>query len=647
MVAPTRKAPVRGRKAQSLAPPIPATPETPVLAHGSVDSPLVMDTPSRAPVPKRVAVTSVDLESDVEESDVVPTVEVAIAPVTPVVEPAKKRLKTTATTKTPAKAPSAIALPEWVPPSMKVDIINANANGNLDEVFSCLRWYIRLILMVKRDITAEDRKKAMMAMFGIGEAQAQMGEGDMVRVTNDGRKEAFGVIVGRKFKAYYNGLMAVLRERFDALLTMFWKCQDPGATDFIEGRIAIANITNKANAKRTLVKVDVDSTSTPIIFEGEVEEYFLKGNMKLVHDVWGCILDVVEPEFILQNAEWGQKLMRSTATILCWLITATFRLENPEAAIAAAVATGAPTAISVKDKTMALAKADIEFTGFPGANSLRKPANWLVGKRAVFAWYGELEGSKALKDAVEEVLEDEVKEEMVKAGGGIPETPKSLELEVLDITKIDESATWMIDMMQRRVEAFQSLEKNAMEKRVELGGKVHRLSQWMERAKVFQEKAMMMREAQSEVTRFLSDVERQYILSEKEENASYVEVRSVRDGVPATLEVMGSYQAWLARMKKQEWFAECMKDYEVSLYEKNLAKPNPPGRGPMMGSMAPLMGHGGSQRWPVYWAGNPGIGDPVGNKAGNTPPEFGVTPSRTPTRESPTADSQVTVADDQ
>ena len=108
----------------------------------------------------------------------------------------------------------------------------------------------------KREFTAQDRKTMFMSLFAMGEQQAEMLESGSVGPID--KNEHFGMKVGRKFKYHYNGLMQVLRERFDALLEMFLVC--PEAQDFIQGRIMVWKVTKQANAKRTVIKVDVEAS---------------------------------------------------------------------------------------------------------------------------------------------------------------------------------------------------------------------------------------------------------------------------------------------------------------------------------------------------------------------------------------------------
>ncbi|RPB23670.1 hypothetical protein L211DRAFT_849653 [Terfezia boudieri ATCC MYA-4762] len=339
VIVPPKKRASRGKKAQGLpevadtiadTPPAPPPAPTPVRLQ-QVSMAGVLQTPSK-PSQKRKLSTPVpplSEESDVNEEEeeegdieIIHTMTGSIPQKTPTPRDSiKKRLKVAARGDLALEPVIRI---KWVPEDMKVEILKANHKGNLDEVFACVRWYMRVILLVRRELTAEDRKKLVMMLFGMNEAQASLVESSQVE-----KQEHFGVKVGRKIKTYHHGLIDVLRKRFDALLAMFWKSDTKEIQDFIEGQFDIWKVTSQANARRSLAKVDIEEVNRPIIWENEIIEYFLKGKMKLIHDVWSNVLDVLEPEYLLKSELWGGRFMQSTATILCWLITYTFRLDDP------------------------------------------------------------------------------------------------------------------------------------------------------------------------------------------------------------------------------------------------------------------------------------------------------------------------------
>ena len=91
----------------------------------------------------------------------------------------------------------------------------------------------------------------------------------------------------------------------------------------------------------------------PLIDEKDVDELFLKGNMKLVSDVWNYILDVVEPELLLRDEEWTRKMIGSICTILAWYITYLFQLPDSKSTIEEV------GGIEVGDKANAIRKEDI------------------------------------------------------------------------------------------------------------------------------------------------------------------------------------------------------------------------------------------------------------------------------------------------
>ncbi|RPB21213.1 hypothetical protein L211DRAFT_851585 [Terfezia boudieri ATCC MYA-4762] len=359
---------------------------------------------------------------------------------------------------------------EWVPTDMRGDIFKANNKGNLEEVYSCVRW-------------------------------------------------------------------------FDALLVMFWKSDIKEVQEFIEGQFEIWKVTSLANARRSLAKVGFEEVNRPIIWENEVLEYFLKNKMRLIHDVWSNVLDVLEPEYLFTNEIWGARFMQSTVTILCWLITYTFRLENPMDMISTAKSTGV-TPLGAKDKTTCI-------LNFP--DGLQKPASW-NRKWTACPWYGELEGSGQLQEQVAEEVINELRTELLKSEVKLLERDDDFdEDKYLNTMELEQDVENMCQRVQRKTNAFERLEKKSMERRGVFG------------AEILEEKVLRDREVEALIWKFLEDVKNQYEASEIEERASVVEVRAMNPKIPNTLEVIGTFGMWMARMKKEQWFVDCMKAHETSL----------------------------------------------------------------------------------
>lgn len=82
------------------------------------------------------------------------------------------------------------------------------------------------------------------------------------------------------------------------------------------------------------MRVKRSATGLTIIVEEDVNDLFIKGNMKLVTDVWNVIMDVVEPELLLRYQNWANRLLKTTYTILAWYLTFLFELPDPMCAIA-------------------------------------------------------------------------------------------------------------------------------------------------------------------------------------------------------------------------------------------------------------------------------------------------------------------------
>ncbi|RPB18946.1 hypothetical protein L211DRAFT_853653 [Terfezia boudieri ATCC MYA-4762] len=182
--------------------------------------------------------------------------------------------------------------------------------------------------------------------FGVTEDQAKA-----IEVGNlKGVEHPFGVQIGLRFKTYQHGLMAQLRENFDCLLKMFWEA--PESQNFINGQLIIFE------AMKAKIRMRAPNANAPIIGEDEINEKFLKSNLKLLS------------------------------------------------------MTGKAPGIEAADKTSAILKGDVGVVEWP---ELRRPAKW--GNREHVAWYGELIGSKGIEEGVREDMEYDLAIEDAKAIG--------------------------------------------------------------------------------------------------------------------------------------------------------------------------------------------------------------------------------------
>lgn len=185
------------------------------------------------------------------------------------------------------------------------------------------------------------------------------------------------------------------------------------------------------------------------------------------------MLDVLEPEYLVKNEVWVCRFMQSTATVLCWLITYTFRLENPVEAIATRKSTGV-TPLHAKEKTTCILKGDLLFIGFP--DGLQKPETWSARKRAVCPWYGELEGSRQLQEQVAEEVMEELRTELFKPEAKPPEPNDDFDADrYLDSAELAEDLGNMCKRVQKRINAFEALEKKSVERRSAFGAELARI----------------------------------------------------------------------------------------------------------------------------------------------------------------------------
>lgn len=454
-----------------------------------------------------------------------------------------------------------IVVPPWVPEQMKLDLMSLHSAksttmGKID-LIACLRFYVRAIMIQKRSITTSDRIDFAVC-FGVSEDDASAYETGL-KYKGDVEKP-WGVVMAQKFKNYYHGVMAKLRDNFDLLLKMFWDCE--GAQLWIRGQLIMveaaqqAALLNGGDAKGKKLRIKRGLGDAPLIDEEDVDELFLKGNMKLVSDVWNYILDVVEPELLLRDEEWGRKMLSSTCTILAWYITYLFQLPDPKGVMEGI------GGIEVSDKTKAIHRGDLGFSKeWP---MLRIPPKW--GKRTNVPWYGELIGGKALQDPVHENLEHELavasaserattelntEDEIVKGG---------YLLTVLE-DGIDAEAERFKEVLLSRAAHLEDFSRKAMDKAKDVHEKALEMIRGMRDSRVYTEKLVRQRMAIEAIEQFCKSAWFAYEEAKKKEKR--LELEGVKTGTDV-LEVIGTCHVWMENMKKMGVFKELGVEYEGS-----------------------------------------------------------------------------------
>ena len=323
----------------------------------------------------------------------------------------------------------------------------------------------------------------------------------------DNCDQPFGNSVALKIKTYHHALMGTLRDNFDLLLKMFLNCKE--AQGFVNGQLMIAEATKQAALLTASEGVSFHIRGivphTPIIHEDEVNKKFIKGDMKLVSDVWNCVFDVMDEGFLMTNEVWGQRFLKSTCIILSWYITYLFQLPDPKAwieskAMDTNISTGTGnsnsnstgtgtstsngtdtntsiTGINVTNKTMAIYKGDLELIEWP---DFVKPVKW--GKRVPTIWYGALVGSKGFEQVVREEMEYELGMENVKIMEDHGESDEKKIMKLLH-HRVKTEATKMEEMLISQAAFLEKLSKESMERAKALVERGMRVAAWMKETK--------------------------------------------------------------------------------------------------------------------------------------------------------------------
>lgn len=414
-------------------------------------------------------------------------------------------------------------------------------------------------MVQKRNITAADRIDFAVC-FGVSKDDAAAYEAG-INCGGDGEKP-WGVLIAERLKNYYHGLMAKLRENFDLLLIMFWNSESTkpwirGQMIMVEAAKQAALLDGRQGMKR---KLKCGGTGeTPIIDEEDVDELFLKGNMKLVSDVWYHILDVVERELLLKDEEWGKRMLSSTCTILAWYITYLFQLPDPKGFMEGTVTSGG---IEASDRTKAIHKGDLQISQlWPG---LRVPLRWGKRRNSV-PWYGELVGGRGLQDSVLEDLEVELAvagvAEMTAAGMNIDEGKKvDYPWKVLE-DGIDVEAERLKKLLLSRSGLLEDLARKAQDKAKEAREKAMEMVRGMKLSRIYIENLVKQRMATEAIEQFCKSAWVAY--EEAKRGEKQAEFEGNGSGAEV-LEVIGGFHVWMENIKKMGIFKDLGIEYEQS-----------------------------------------------------------------------------------
>lgn len=172
--------------------------------------------------------------------------------------------------------------------------------------------------------------------------------------------------------------MGLLRDSFDAATSTFLESED------------------SANFHRRIELLkEAQCLPREYISPGDIDKFFLKGNMKLISDIWAPVLDVYDDGVLLkaENVTFAKHIYSATMCILPTFITLVYE-PQPAGEMTTTV------------KTNAIINADVEILelGFP---RIRRPPKW-NRRRQTVTKYGYL--STCLVDRREQ--EEELAEEL-------------------------------------------------------------------------------------------------------------------------------------------------------------------------------------------------------------------------------------------
>ena len=448
--------------------------------------------------------------------------------------------------------------PKWLPENMKIEILAINQGANnlatKAELMACIHTWVRRYFWQIRNLSREGRDEISIG-FGANEAQVK-------EMENDACNQPFGNTVALKIENYHHRLMAALQENIDLLLKMFWNCKE--AQGFISGQLMKVEAKKQAALLRETGGVNVrvrglglgSAPNTPIIDQDEVNKILIKGDMRLISDVWSYVLDVMDEGFLITNEVWGQRFLKSTCIILSWYITFLFQLPDPKAVMEDNFANG----IEAANKTTAIYKGDLPLIEWP---NFQQPVKW--GNRVPAVSYGALVGSKGFEQVVPEEGEDELLMEYSKSMniGNHDETKEKTILKLLD-HGVDIEAANMEKLLIARAGVLEKLSKESTESAKSLMEKVVRIGAWMKEKKAMSEWVFKGRMALTAIDQFTDLASKAY------EQAAEAERRKQLDGGIGRaesqyqcLEVLATYNIWFNKVKSSGILEELGLQYEA------------------------------------------------------------------------------------
>ncbi|KAF8442519.1 hypothetical protein BGX38DRAFT_1144126 [Terfezia claveryi] len=306
--------------------------------------------------------------------------------------------------------------------------------------------------------------------------------------------------------------------------------------------------------------VECIGLESPCISPREICSQFLKNNIKLISDVWYPIMDVAPQDFLLTNGIWVQCFLDATCVVLVWMVTHFFGVEKVEEKMGFELGK-CPITSDAINSTIAKADGTIP-SDFYIPN---KPLDWKQRKSSM-ASYGELKFIKIVKNIVSRMLEEDIEREI-----NDPESELVLPCQPLDFKEVFEydgaieNTLYWVNVINTHTMAVWNIEAQAKKVREDWEEKAEKALGALADHKLLLDSPTRERQQRIVLERFLVEYKELFYTAEACEKA----VRKA--GVPfasgtggfSTTEVLGGFAAYLGLLKKEGWFEEVIKRYDM------------------------------------------------------------------------------------
>lgn len=241
-----------------------------------------------------------------------------------------------------------------------------------------LNFYVRCIMCKSRDLEPDVRKEKLAGLW---------------QIKMDKFQATYQLLI-KQFKDNSNHQMDVMRKQFDKLLQQF--CAADSTLTWREGWLGI-----KVFRQGNFVTSDQLLSD-----EKELTQIFLRNDYELISDIWSPLIDVFGSGFLVNpaNIHWAKYLHSVTAHVLNYLLTETFRLDDPRAALNPDIKPPIPTEV----KTTAIRSADFINAPSSWPQLMRKPGGkWILGKSKITT-YGKLNTAAMVDNTTPDELAEEI-----------------------------------------------------------------------------------------------------------------------------------------------------------------------------------------------------------------------------------------------